>query len=253
MRLFTIAACLIALTTTTEARPRVANSSSPSCVINDSRQQCWQVSQRPTRRSTSRLIIDKPQQYVKPNYPTDNLVTREAHEHEVCPRGPNGGSTSLARIVEPLKSMAETIVRECGAVIVSTDCRGGVTPNHREHRAVDIAMPGRQSPSCIYAHLKDWPGGVSTDYFSAPGTRHVHFSYNHKYEWGLRFAHNGGRRHSHEMAAKQHPYPMYADDRNGGSYPMYAITDDGSRRGKYKSMRHRRAAIAMQAHYAHAH
>lgn len=259
MRKHLMAAIITAFATATAFAPAETHGkplqTAQDCVANDSRSQCWGVANnRAQRRSiTARgLVIDKPQEYVKPRDSTDRLVTRQAHEHGACPRGPNGGSTSLARIVEPLKSKIEEIVRECGAIVVSTDCRGGVTPNHREHRAVDINMPGRQGPACIYAHLKGWPGGVSTDYWTAPGVRHVHVSYNRKFEWGLRFAHNGGHRHTKELAAKQNHYPVYADDRNGGSQ-MYAIVDDGSRRGKYKSMKHRRAALAMQKYSAHAH
>ena len=143
--------------------------------------------QRPSQQETS-LQVEKPQEYVKPDSPSEKLVTREAHEAARCRH--NRGSTSLTRVVEPLRSKAAEIVRECGAVIVSTDCRGGATPNHRQGRAVDIAMRGRASPACIYAHLKNWPGGVSLDYWSAPGTKHVHFSYNRRHEWGLRFSHS---------------------------------------------------------------
>ena len=134
------------------------------------------------------VLIDKPQEYLRPSSPSEKLVTREAGARGVCRN--NRGSTSLARVVEPLKSKAQEIVRECGAHIVSTDCRGGATPNHRLGLAVDIAMRGRGSPACIYAHLKGWPGGVSTDYWTAPGTKHVHFSYNRRHEWGLRFTHS---------------------------------------------------------------
>ena len=117
-----------------------------------------------------------------------SLQVDKPQERSVCRN--NRGSTSLARVVEPLKSKAQEIVRECGAHIVSTDCRGGATPNHRLGLAVDIAMRGRANPTCIYAHLKNWPGGVSTDYWTAPGTKHVHFSYNRQHEWGLRFSHS---------------------------------------------------------------
>lgn len=112
------------------------------------------------------------------------------------------GSTSLARIVEPLKSKAEEIVRDCKSRIVSTDMRGGKTPNHRQHRAVDIAG----NPKCIYAKLASWPGGVSIDYWTAPGTPHVHFSYNPAHEWGLRFRHSGG----HRYAKKRHTHYAHA-------------------------------------------
>lgn len=102
----------------------------------------------------------------------------------------DAGSTSLARIVEPLKSKAEQIVRECRSRVVSTDMRGGKTPNHRQHRAVDI----QGNPACIYRALAGWPGGYSTDYATAPGGPHVHISYSRKHEWGRRFAHTHGPR-----------------------------------------------------------
>lgn len=142
------------------------------------------------------MQIDKPQLYVSPDSPSDRLVTIQDYKRSVCTS--NKGSTSLARVIAPLRAKAEEIVRECGAVIVSTDCRGGATPNHRNGLAVDIAMRGNASPACIYAKLKDWPGGVSTDYWTAPGTKHVHFSYSRKHEWGLRFAHSGGSRHANK-------------------------------------------------------
>lgn len=143
-----------------------------------------------------------------------------------CPKG-NKGSTSLARIVEPLKSKAEEIVRECGAVVVSTDCRGGVTPNHHDHRAVDIRMPGNGSPACIYAHLKDWKGGVSTDYHSAPGTKHVHFSWcppkecKRAYEWGARFAHTSpvkGTRYAARRGGAQYASAVSSGGNYGATY-----------------------------------
>lgn len=110
----------------------------------------------------------------------------------------HAGSTSLARIVEPLKSKIQEIIRDCGSRVVSSDQRGGVTPNHRNHRAVDVAG----SPRCIYSHLTNWPGGVSTDYSTAPGTPHVHVSYcppsscKRGWEWGLRFVHNHSSTHT---------------------------------------------------------
>lgn len=115
------------------------------------------------------------------------------------------GSTSLARIVEPLKSKAQEIVAACGSRVVSSDQRGGVTPLHRRHRAVDL----QGNPSCIYAHLRSWPGGVSIDYSRAPGTKHVHVSYCppgncgglRPYEWGLRFSHGHDRNSNrHQLA-----------------------------------------------------
>ena len=99
-----------------------------------------------------------------------------------CQFGPNRGSISLAPVVQPLKSKIEEIVNACGSKVVSTGCRGGVTPNHREWKAVDV----KGNPSCIYARLKGWPGGYSVDYSAV---QHVHISYSRKYEWGVRFRH----------------------------------------------------------------
>lgn len=95
-------------------------------------------------------------------------------------------SVSLGGVVAPLASKAREIMRDCGSVVVSAVSRRGNRSNHPRGRAVDL----QGNPRCIYAHLKKWPGGVSTDYASAPGGPHVHISYNPGgQEWGLRFAH----------------------------------------------------------------
>jgi len=101
---------------------------------------------------------------------------------------------SLAGVVGPLATKAQQIVAACGSRVVSavrrgSRIRGGHHSNHALGRAVDL----QGNPRCIYAMLKGWPGGVSTDYGSAPGGAHVHVSYSPGgMEWGLRFAH--GRR-----------------------------------------------------------
>lgn len=104
-------------------------------------------------------------------------------------------SVSLNGVVQQLASKAREIVKDCGSVIVSAVSRRGNRSNHPLGRAVDI----QGNPRCIYAHLKSWPGGVSTDYATAPGGKHVHVSYNPGgQEWGLRFAHRNpfdARRH----------------------------------------------------------
>lgn len=266
MRWFTTAILAAALAatamTTADAKPRNHNSAVVTCdqrgcsdwqrhVSNEAQVQGRKAKRQHRRYAASparAMQIDKPQLYVKPDQPTDKLVTIQEYKRSVCTS--SRGSTSLARVIAPLRVKAEEIVRECGAIIVSTDCRGGATPNHRNGLAVDIAMRGNASPACIYAKLKDWPGGVSTDYWSAPGTKHVHFSYSRKHEWGLRFAHRGGKCQAKRVARVKHvaAYQTYADDRNVA--PQYAVMDDGSRRGKYKSMRERRKALAMQRHAA---
>lgn len=66
---------------------------------------------------------------------------------------------------------------------------------HAQGKAVDVRGPY----GCIYAQLKGWNGGYSTD---AGRVQHIHISYDAAggREMGLRFAHGGGRRHSWRSA-----------------------------------------------------
>lgn len=102
---------------------------------------------------------------------------------------PRTRSASLVGVVEPLATKAREIVSVCGSKVVSTVRSWGATPNHRQGKAVDL----QGNPSCIYRLLAGWPGGVSTDYHTAPGGKHVHVSYSRRHEWGLRFAHRKAR------------------------------------------------------------
>jgi hypothetical protein len=94
---------------------------------------------------------------------------------------------SLAGVTPVLAAKARQIAATCGSVVISAVSRRGNRSNHPIGRAVDM----KGNPGCIYAHLKSWPGGYSTDYAAA---RHVHISYNPGgQEWGLRFVHGGTR------------------------------------------------------------
>ena len=109
-------------------------------------------------------------------------------------------SVSLKGIISvELIAKTQEIVSKCGSVVVSARSRRGYRSNHPIGRAVDI----RGNPKCIYEQLAGWPGGVSTDYSSAPGGPHVHVSYNPGgQEWGLRFRHNHAlHRHPNTVAA----------------------------------------------------
>jgi hypothetical protein len=118
-----------------------------------------------------------------------------AHQagNKAAARGTGHNSLSLSGIVAPLASKAREIAQACNSKVVSAvrigaRVYGGSASNHAGGRAVDL----QGNPGCIYAHLRDWPGGVSTDYWTAPGGPHVHVSYNPGgMEWGLRFAHRG--------------------------------------------------------------
>lgn len=107
-----------------------------------------------------------------------------------CPRGRYGGSTAIAGLHPVLKAKVQEITAACKTHVVSTYCRGGMTPNHGGGFAADL----QGDPECIKSHMAGWKGGMSTDYYTAPGTKHYHISYSRKHEWGLRFAHyHGGK------------------------------------------------------------
>lgn len=115
-------------------------------------------------------------------------------------------STSLTGVVEPLAQKAREIIGNCpGTKIVSTIRSWGVTPNHRQGKAVDIAVTKGRSWSrnksdygCVYTHLAGWPGGYSGD---PQRVAHVHISYSKQHEWGNHgFAHGG----SHRVAKRGH-------------------------------------------------
>ena len=67
-----------------------------------------------------------------------------------------------------------------------------------QFRAADL----RGNPACMYALIRNWPGGASTDYNRV---RHLHLSYDpHGREWGARFVHGGTHhRYAHVRAHRQ--------------------------------------------------
>lgn len=101
-------------------------------------------------------------------------------------------SKSLDGVVPELAEKVREIVSTCGSEIWSAVRHTRVAGTrimslHASGRAVDL----HGNPSCIYALLRGWPGGYSTDYGRV---NHVHVSYGGR-EHGARFAHGGGRRH----------------------------------------------------------
>jgi hypothetical protein len=107
-----------------------------------------------------------------------------------------GNSVSLDGVVAPLAEKTRAIQAACGSRVVSSVRKGarvfgGSYSNHASGRAVDL----QGNPRCIYAQLRGWPGGVSTDYWTAPGGPHVHVSYSpNGMEWGSRFKHRQPKR-----------------------------------------------------------
>jgi hypothetical protein len=111
-------------------------------------------------------------------------------------------STSVSGIVPALAAKVAQIQSACpGAHVISgvrhTRIRGsGRMSLHATGEAVDM----RGNPSCVYAQLRDWPGGYSTDYGRV---QHVHISLAaNGREAGLRFSHGGGRGHRHRYARR---------------------------------------------------
>lgn len=109
------------------------------------------------------------------------------------------GGDMLRGVIPPLAAKAREIMASCGSRVVSgvrhTRVAGsGRMSLHASGRAVDL----QGNPGCIYAHLRGWPGGYSTDYATAPGGRHVHVSLGGR-EDGLRFAHHHSRRVRYAM------------------------------------------------------
>lgn len=114
-------------------------------------------------------------------------------------------SKSLDGVVPVLAEKVREIVATCGSQIWSTVRHTFVAgtrtiSQHASGTAVDL----HGNPSCIYALLRGWPGGYSTDYGRV---RHVHVSYGGR-EHGARFAHGGGGRHVRRHARAHHRHRL---------------------------------------------
>ena len=143
-------------------------------------------------------------QHVAQEARTEAPAVLEAQDEASAPAAPSAllprpvrALAALVAFPAALVAKAAEIVTSCGSQIISAFRPGAVVAGtnrpslHRYRKAVDIAG----APSCIYAHLKGWPGGYSVDYGRV---RHVHLSYDpHGREWGARFVHGGG---SHRYA-----------------------------------------------------
>jgi hypothetical protein len=128
-------------------------------------------------------------------YRTTAIQHGKRHVHRFA----TSRSLSLVGVTPVLAGKARQIVSACGSTIISTVSGRGHRSNHPIGRAVDM----RGNPSCIYAHLKGWPGGYSIDYAAV---QHVHISYNPGgQEWGLHFAHGGGHHRMTRYAGWQMP------------------------------------------------
>jgi hypothetical protein len=169
------------------ARPR-APVLAPECNVSMSCDTRWTEDARPSRseRKALRRQRSAPPREALAYAPPTAPVEREA---------PAGRTVSVTGIVPALAAKVAQIQSSCpGAHVISglrhTRIRGsGRMSLHATGEAVDM----RGNPSCVYAQLRDWPGGYSTDYGRV---KHVHISLaSNGREAGLRFAHGGGRHH----------------------------------------------------------
>ncbi len=104
----------------------------------------------------------------------------------------------LRGVYAPLAAKAREIAAACGSRVVSGVRHTRVAGTRRMSlHASGHAVDMQGNPACIYAHLRGWAGGYSTDYGRV---RHVHISLGGR-EDGARFAHRG-RRHHHRYASR---------------------------------------------------
>lgn len=96
----------------------------------------------------------------------------------------------LAGVYAPLAAKAREIEAACGSRVISGRRHTRVAGTRRwSLHASGHAVDMQGNPRCIYAHLRGFAGGYSTDYGRV---RHVHISLGGR-EDGARFAHRGGR------------------------------------------------------------
>lgn len=181
--------------TTAQARPR-APVLAPECNVSMTCDAPVGASVAPSRndrdeRRAHRAKMRESFAHASPTAP----VERES----AAPRS----STSISGIVPALAAKVAQIQSACpGAHVISgvrhTRIRGsGRMSLHATGEAVDM----RGNPSCVYAQLRDWSGGYSTDYGRV---QHVHISLAaNGREAGLRFTHGGGKSHRHRRFAKR--------------------------------------------------
>lgn len=106
-------------------------------------------------------------------------------------------SASFRGIRPELAALASTLASACGSRVISGYRHTHVAGTrrwslHAFGKAIDVAG----NPTCVYSHLRSWPGGVSIDYGRV---QHVHISYDPESgrEMGIRFAHYIPRRYAH--------------------------------------------------------
>jgi len=133
---------------------------------------------------------------------TKHLQTKHYVGHRAAPakryanhhlrRTAKYGTSPLGCLPAELRTKVVELVEVCGSHIIRTYTPGAVIfgtnyPSEHAHcRAADLDG----NPGCIYAHLRGFRGGYSTDYARMA---HVHISWHPGgIEQGARFVHGGG-------------------------------------------------------------
>ena len=205
IRTITAVAALCALSSLAEARAR-APAVSPECNVT---MPCIGVDnpvharQRKQRRAEPAFCLMEPSPRLSRRQQRALERAQRATFEPVAPRTVASRAAAAsegysAGLVGPLAAKLASIQAACPGTHAISGVRHTRIAGtrrmslHAQGKAVDVRGPY----GCIYAQLKGWSGGYSTD---AGRVQHIHISYDAGggREMGLRFAHGGGhRRHS---------------------------------------------------------
>lgn len=209
IRTVTAVAALCALSSLAEARVRTS-AVSPECNVT---MPCIGVNNPVHSRSRGERRVEPAFSAIEPTTPRMSRrqqralarAQRNAFEpvapRAVADRASVASEGYSAGLVGPLQAKLASIQAACPGTHAISGIRHTRIAGtrrmslHAQGKAVDVRGPY----GCIYAQLKDWSGGYSTD---AGRVQHIHISYDNGggREMGLRFAHGGGRRHSWRSA-----------------------------------------------------
>ncbi|MBQ8101998.1 MAG: hypothetical protein IJ127_03685 [Afipia sp.] len=210
IRTISAVAALCALSSVAEARVRTP-AVSPECNIT---MPCIGIDnhvharQRHQRRAEPAFSMIQPAASPRLSRRQQRALERAQRNSEPAPRAvaerashaSEGYSTGL---VGPLAAKLASIQAACPGTHAISGIRHTRIAGtrrmslHAQGKAVDVRGPY----GCIYAQLKGWSGGYSTD---SGRVQHIHISYDEAggREMGLRFAHGGGRRSWREANAR---------------------------------------------------
>jgi hypothetical protein len=143
----------------------------------------------------------RPRLKAKPKSVKHAIVRKMHHRH-------GGRSLSLDHVRPELAAKVREIIGACGTKVVSAHRPGariagsGHASLHARYPAEAVDVAG--DPKCVYARLKGWKGGYSTDYAAV---RHIHISLaSDRRERGVRFAHYRSHRYAYRQTVSAGPH-----------------------------------------------